>query len=148
MTPADMHYALSEEGIRDTKAFLHRSREIENELALMHARMDQWRKRKALLSADGPSCREKEELLSVMAQTEAAILNAYHALIQVEKNVEKLIFRLPERNHRMVLELYYLHHLSFLSVAEKMHMDERHVYRVFKKALEMASLHRVEGKEA
>lgn len=142
MTRVDMQYALSEQGMRDTKAFLQRSGEIENELALMHARMDQWRKRKALLSADGPSCREKDELLSEMAATETAILNAYHALIQVEKDAETLIRRLPERNHRMVLELHYLHHLSFIAVAEKMHMDERHVYRVFKKAVEMASLHR------
>lgn len=143
-----MEYAVSKQGMEETKAFFRRSYETENKLALLHARMDQARKRKSLLAADGPSCREKEALLSRMAEMEQEILADYHALLQVEGEIRRLIQKLPDGNHRALLEMHYLHHLSFLALAEKMHMDERHAYRVFKKAVQMASLHRMAEKSA
>lgn len=145
MTREQFEYARSARGIEETKEFFRRSGELEKEAVLLHARMDQLRKRKALLSEDGAACAEKEALLSCMAETEKQILAEYRSLLQTENEIRQLIGRVPQQNYRMVLEMHYLQHFTFLSLAEKMHMDERHIYRVFKKAVEMAALYRMDG---
>lgn len=126
--------------MQETRAFLSRTGDMENELALFHARMEQMRKRKKALDQDGADGLEKETLLAVMTEMEQQILAAYKTLLAAEAQVRCLIRKLPEKLHRELLEWKHLHHLSFFSTAEKLHLDERHVYRVYKKALQAASV--------
>lgn len=140
MTGEEFAYALSEQGMQETRAFLSRTGDMENELALFHARMEQMRKRKKALDQDGADGPEKETLLAVMTEMEQQILAAYKTLLAAEAQVRCLIQKLPEKLHRELLEWKHLHRLSFFSTAEKLHLDERHVYRVYKKALQAASV--------
>ena len=113
---------------------------MENELALFHARMEQMRKRKKALETDGADGPEKKVLLAAMTEMEQQILDAYKTLLAAEAQVRCLIQKLPDQLHRELLEWKHLHHLSFFAAAEKLHLDERHVYRVYKKALQAASV--------
>lgn len=140
MTGEMLAFALSEKGLQETKAFLCRTGDTENELALFHARMEQMRLRKKALETDGANGAEKDALLASMADMERHILAAYKALLSVEGQVRNLIQKLPDKLQRELLEWKHLHHLSFFAAAEKLHVDERHVYRVYKKALQSASV--------
>lgn len=140
MTEEMLAFALSENGIRETKAFLCRTADTENELALFHARMEQMRRRKKALETDGADGAEKTALLASMEAMERQILAAYKTLLSQEKQVKNLIEKLPDKLQRELLEWRHLHHLSFFAAAEKLHLDERHVYRVYKKALQAASV--------
>ena len=140
MTGEEFAYALSEQGLQETKAFLSRTGDMENELALFHARMEQMRKRKKALETDGADGPGKKILLAAMTEMEQQILDAYKTLLAAETQVRCLIQKLPDQLHRELLEWKHLHHLSFFAAAEKLHLDERHVYRVYKKALQAASV--------
>lgn len=142
-----MGYALSDAGIRAAKELLYRTEEWENAAALLHARMEKARQRQKLLAADGAGGQEKEQLLQEMAAGERDILRIYRQLLKTEKEIEGLIGKLPEAIHRAVLELHFLHHLSFFDIAEKLHMDERHIYRVYKKALQAFSVAKCAAEE-
>lgn len=140
MTGEEFAYALSDEGVQKTKAFLSRTGEMENELALFHARMEQMRRRQKVLEQDGADGTEKDGLLRSMTEMAQQILAAYKDLLSVEEQVRSLIQKLPDQLQRELLEWKHLHHLSFFAAAEKLHLDERHVYRVYKKALQAASV--------
>ena len=140
MTGEEFAYALSDRGVQETKVFLSRTGDMENELALFHARMEQMRVRQKALELDGADGPEKDALLDAMKKMAQQILAAYKTLLSVEEQVRSLIQKLPDRLQRELLEWKHLHHLSFFAAAEKLHVDERHVYRVYKKALQAASV--------
>lgn len=126
--------------MQQTKAFLSCTGDLENELAIFHARMEQMRNRKKYLEMDGADGLEKDTLLAGMKETERQILEGYKTLLSVEDQVRSLIQKLPDKLQRELLEWKHLHHLSFFAAAEKLHLDERHVYRVYKRALQAASV--------
>lgn len=140
MTGEELAKALSPSGLAAVKEYLGRSAEIENRLSLMHARMEQWRMREQQLDADGQEGEEKEALAALMRQTGRDVLAEYRMLMAAEKEMEALIAKVPRQQHRAILEMRHLHHLTFFAIAEKMYMDERHIYKVYKKALESVSV--------
>lgn len=140
MTGDGFAYALSAEGVQKTKDFFTRTEETEKELALLRARLEQVCTRRQQLNEGGPEGEEKEKLVRQLSGMETQILSAYQKLLSVEEEVMQLIRKLPDNQHRQLLEWKHLHHLSFFATAEKLHMDERHVYRVYKKALQSASV--------
>lgn len=135
-----LSYALSEKGIMDARAYFGRSREIENRLVVAHARMDQARQRRKQLEADGREGMEKCCLLEWMEETQTAVLQDYRHLMETEKEMESTIRKVGDPTLQTVLELRYLQHWQPFAIAEKMHMDERHIYRILKKALQTAAL--------
>ncbi|MBQ4640426.1 MAG: sigma-70 family RNA polymerase sigma factor [Clostridia bacterium] len=133
-------FALSPAGMAQAEAFLSRNAAIENHLMLSHARMDRLREQKKLLEKDGGNHPEKQQLLQKMHRMEKEILRDLQRLLSTEAEIANTVRSLPDENLRTVLEMRYLHHVQYYAIAEKMHMDERHVYRLRKKALQQAAM--------
>ncbi len=56
-------------------------------------------------------------------------------LLRIKREIGKVIKRIQDDRYRTVLEFYYLSHMSWKQVAEKMNYCERHVRRLHSKAL-------------
>lgn len=56
-------------------------------------------------------------------------------LIKLHKEISTLIDEVPTREHRCLLTMRYLNHRSWLFIADKLGVTERHVYRLHKSAL-------------
>lgn len=140
MRQGTLELALSEQGLQATRDFLSRTRDAENDLALLHARMDQLRNRRDRLEGDVTGSRERAEVLLIMSRMEEEILERYRQLLAIEGEVAGLIALLPDATHRRLMEMRHVHLLSMYQVAELLHMDERNAYRIYKKALQVASL--------
>ncbi len=133
-------YAQSDAGMKQAENYLSRNASIENRLMLSHARMDRLRMLRSYLEKEGADGREKEHLLQEMQRREKEILADLQLLLRTEKEIENTVRSIGDDDLRTVLEMRYLHHMHYWAIAEKMHLDERHIYRLRKKALQRAAL--------
>lgn len=140
MTSDILDHALSSAGLEETKMFLSRSDSIKTELSILRDRADCCQARAQLLSDYGPEGAEKTALSAQIEQHRRAILLAISSLISVENDIQALIAKVPRQQHRFLLELRYLQHLTFFAISERLFLDERHIYKVYKNALESASV--------
>ena len=133
-------YALSRAGTEKAKVFLAQGMETKRQMMLAHARLDDAMERLRLLTAAGDDTEEKKQLAGMMQKEEEAFLRHLCSLLDKEKEIKSTILKVPEGMQRTMLEMRYVHHYSYFDIAEKMQLDERHIYRVHNKALKAAAL--------
>ena len=121
---------ISQEEINALAQRLNEARDIDNELALTVAQLDDMRARSEKLR------RETGRELPDLYAAEQSLLLEYHLLMQARQRVRALIALLPDNRQRQVLEMRCLDGRTNYTIAAALNYSERHVYRLYHAALE------------
>ena len=142
MTPEEkMAWAFSGEGERRAREYLERANRLDSQIALKLARLDQIRERGRSMahhlesfSSGAPGDRVGSAAAQA-ADLEREVLRDYEALMEAQKQIQNTIRAVPDGTQRMVLEMRYLQAMPHFRIAMALHVEERHVYRLHRKAL-------------
>lgn len=138
MKPQDMAFAFSPQAMDRAKAYFSRSMEMEKETMLQKLRLE-----KCSLQMDclpGQESRDEQALAHQLQVRRAALVEGLQKWVETEEEIKSTIRALPDGMQRTVLEMRYVHQIPYFDIAEKLHMDERHIYRVHRKALQTAAV--------
>ena len=120
------------------KAFLIRSMEREKATVLLKMRLETYQQQMDCLPKQGDA--EEQALSASLQACQAEVTAALKKWLETDAEIKNTIRAVPDGMQRTVLEMRYVHHIPYFDIAEKLHMDERHIYRVHRKALQMAAL--------
>lgn len=76
-----------------------------------------------------------EDAVNTYMKYSDKLLEKLQELYAVKTEIALAIFKLQDVRYRTLLELYYLKKLTWEKVAEEMHIDVRHIYRLHGQAL-------------
>ena len=134
-------YAKSPEGMQAARAFLSAAARLDGMIALRLARLDRLRTRgekmtQSLNGLKGSGYGDKVgEAAAELADQEKALLAEYKELLKRQKEIAVAIARVPDEQQQMVLEMRYLHSLSYVAISMRIHCDERQAYRYHNRGL-------------
>lgn len=66
----------------------------------------------------------------------AELVSSVSRLMEYKREILKTINEIKDPSYRLILENRYINKMTFEEIAEKTHYDQRHIYRLHKKALE------------
>lgn len=66
----------------------------------------------------------------------AELISSVSRLMEYKREILKTINEIENPSYRLVLESRYINRMTFEEIAEKTHYDQRHIYRLHKKALD------------
>ena len=125
-----------------TKKWLNRGWKIEQEIAALER---EWEKAQARLfqlsqSYDGVRVQtspenKREDALLKCIEYEKLIDQYKEQLDTVKSEIIKAIYQVDNSTYRTLLIMRYLSFMTWEKIAEEMHIEERHVYRIHEKAL-------------
>ena len=133
-----MEFAFSQQGMELAKAFLIRSMERKKATVLLKLRLETCKQQMDCLPGQGTM--EEKTLFTLLQARQAEVTAALQKWVETDAEIKSTIHAVPDSMQRTVLEMRYVHHISYFDIAEQLHMDERHIYRVHRKALQMAAL--------
>ena len=139
-------YAKSPEGLQAARQFLSAATRLDGMIALRLSRLDALRARgeritQSLSGLKSSGYGDKVgEVAAELADQEKALLAEYKELLERQKEIARVIARVPDDQQRMVLEMRYLHSLSFVAISMRIPCDERQVYRYHNRALSHVAL--------
>ncbi len=76
-----------------------------------------------------------EDAVNTYMKYSDKLLEKLQELYTVKTEIALAIFKVQDIRYRTLLELYYLKKLTWEKVAEQMHIDVRHIYRLHGEAL-------------
>lgn len=76
-----------------------------------------------------------EEAVNTYMKYSDKLMEKLQELYAVKTEIALAIFKVSDSRYRTLLELYYLKKLTWEKVAEEMHIDVRHIYRLHGEAL-------------
>lgn len=138
MKQQDMAFAFSPQAMDRAKAYFSRSMEMEKETMLQKLRLEKCRLQMGCLP--GQESRDEQALACQLQARRAALMEGLQKWLETEEEIKSTIRALPDGMQRTVLEMRYVHQIPYFDIAQKLHMDERHIYRVHRKALQMAAV--------
>lgn len=138
MKPQDMAFAFSPQAMDRAKAYFSRSMEMEKETMLQKLRLEKCRLQMDCLP--GQESLDELALAHQLQARRAALVEGLKKWMETEEEIKSTIRALPDGMQRTVLEMRYVHQIPYFDIAEKLHMDERHIYRVHRKALQLAAV--------
>ncbi|MGI6692179.1 MAG: DUF1492 domain-containing protein [Christensenellales bacterium] len=95
-----------------------------------------WLREQADAQQDTPTGRAcRDAMLARAADMEPAVRRAYREQELQTKRVQRVIARLPDKDERSVLILRHITMMPPWKAAETMHYSERHLYRIYRRAL-------------
>ena len=138
MKQQDMAFAFSPQAMDRAKAYFSRSMEMEKETMLQKLRLEKCRLQMDCLP--GQESLDEQALAHQLQVRRAALVEGLKKWMETEEEIKSTIRALPDGMQRTVLEMRYVHQIPYFDIAEKLHMDERHIYRVHRKALQLAAV--------
>ena len=138
MKQQDMAFAFSPQAMDRAKAYFSRSMEMEKETMLQKLRLEKCRLQMDCLP--GQESLDEQALAHQLQARRAALVEGLKKWMETEEEIKSTIRALPDGMQRTVLEMRYVHQIPYFDIAEKLHMDERHIYRVHRKALQLAAV--------
>lgn len=138
MKQQDMAFAFSPQAMERAKAYFSRSMEMEKETMLQKLRLEKCRLQMDCLP--GQESLDEQALAHQLQARRAALVEGLKKWMETEEEIKSTIRALPDGMQRTVLEMRYVHQIPYFDIAEKLHMDERHIYRVHRKALQLAAV--------
>lgn len=138
MKQQDMAFAFSPQAMDRAKAYFSRSMEMEKETMLQKLRLEKCRLQMDCLP--GQESLDEQSLAHQLQVRRAALVEGLQKWVETEEEIKSTIRALPDGMQRTVLEMRYVHQIPYFDIAEKLHMDERHIYRVHRKALQLAAV--------
>mgnify|MGYP000169427154 FL=1 len=133
-----MAFAFSPQAMDRAKAYFSRSMEMEKETMLQKLRLEKCRLQMDCLP--GQESLDEQALAHQLQARRAALMEGLQKWLETEEEIKSTIRALPDGMQRTVLEMRYVHQIPYFDIAEKLHMDERHIYRVHRKALQLAAV--------
>ncbi len=125
------------------KEYLNRSRYLDREIdaKIDHLeRIDSMVNRVTPVLSDMPADpsrdnHKREKLLVKMIDLKWEINEQIDELVDTKREINKLIEKIPTKEHKLLLELRYVNLFSWEKISEQMDISLRHVYRLHGAAL-------------
>ncbi len=139
--------ARSQEGVDMAREYLSRAKRLNNEIAVMHSRIETLRERSRRVATLSLACAARSgtgdpvgEAAQLIADLESKVLEKYCRLTSLEREIGEVIARLGSDKHRIILHMHYVDGVSLPVVAMRLCFEESNIYKLHRKALTLVAL--------